>query len=441
MEKILQIGEGNFLRAFFDYYVQLANDLTDYNGKVVICQPRTNNKVINALNAQNCNYDVILRGRHCGEVVDKRVAINCVSRCIDSSTDFDSVVAVAKSDNTEIIVSNTTEAGIAFNSDDKIDNLLSATFPAKLAFLLYNRYLANGKDIVILPVELIDNNGDALKKCILQYGELFAFGDGFADYVNTKCHFCNTLVDRIVTGYPVGDADPCAVACEPYESFVIQADDYAKSVLPFGNIGQNIVYTNDITPFKTRKVRILNGTHTMSVLAAYMCGISIVRDMMQNDAFSAYISQCLEEIKTTINLDESELDSFASAVLERFDNPFIDHKLTDIALNSVSKYTARCLSTVKDYINKFDKAPKILSFALAALLHFYYTQQDVVRDSQNVLDAFASSDNIKDVMQNQSLWGEDLTAIKHFYDQVLYWYNQIVTDTINNAINKVINNE
>lgn len=324
MEKIIQFGEGNFLRAFAQEYIQDS----EYS-KDVITQPRTNTKVINALNSLNCEYDIVKRGRFNGEVVDEKIHIHSVSRCIYSVEEYDKLVELFKSDDLEIVISNTTEAGICYEEG----NL--NTFPAKLARLLCERYCATNKPLTFFPVELIENNADELKKCIIKYCPDF---DLPVEYVEA-CTFCNTLVDRIVTGTI---DDKCTVACEPYRSWIIQSDKKIANI--------DATYTDNIIPYRTRKVRILNGAHTMSVLAAYMCGITIVRDMMNDVDFARYISLGLEEIKQTIDLPKEELDEFANSVVERFNNPFIDHKLLDISLNSISKFEVRCLDTIFDYI-------------------------------------------------------------------------------------------
>ncbi len=219
MATILQIGEGNFLRAFVEEYIQNACD-NGYKGSVAICQPRTNNKVINALNGQNRIYDIIHRGRINGRVIDDRCRITCVSDCIDTVNETDRLIDTFCSDELQIVVSNTTEAGIAFVETDEYSDFPNVSFPGKIAYMLYQRYKQNKGDLVFLPVELIENNGIELKNCILKYAKLWDFDEDFTDYVNTKCHFCNTLVDRIVTGHNQNDADPCSVTCEPYRLFI-----------------------------------------------------------------------------------------------------------------------------------------------------------------------------------------------------------------------------
>lgn len=386
MERILQFGEGNFLRAFAEEYIQDSG-----YGEVAITQPRTNDKIINALNNQDCEYDIIFRGRLNGKIVDDRKHISCVSRAIDSARNYDELEELFCSSDLEIVISNTTEAGICFVAGDY------TTFPSKLARLLAKREYCGIAPLIFLPVELIENNGDELKRCITLYADDFGLS---LDYINS-CTFCNTLVDRIVTGHSADDDDPCSVTCEPYRSWIIQADKRTQNALP----RWDVTYTDDLVSYRTRKVRILNGTHTMSVLAAYLCGIRIVRDMMNDDLFSRYIALGLDEIKSTLSIPA---DDFASSVVERFDNPFIDHRLWDISLNSVAKFRARCLDTIFDYHRMNGEYPKVLTFALSALIAFY--KYEDANDSRDVVD-FIMTHTISDILSNADMWGADLSPM------------------------------
>ena len=437
METILQIGEGNFLRAFAENYLQDAVD-KGYGDRVVICQPRSNTKVINALKKQNCEYDIIVRGRLNGEIINERKHINCVSRCMDTVDEYGELRKLFCSEELKIVISNTTEAGIRFDENDIAENSPNVSFPAKVTALLRERFINGGEGLVFLPVELIEQNGDMLRECIIKYAELWKLGDEFISYVENECSFCNTLVDRIVTGHIAGDPDPCSCACEPYRSWIVQADERAKAAIPF----ENIIYTDDLVPYRTRKVRILNGAHTMSVLAAHMAGFDIVRDMMNDALFGRYIQLGLEEIKSTIDLPRNELDEFANGVSERFNNPFIDHRLLDISLNSVSKFRARCLDTVIDYYKSKGALPKILTFSLAALIAFYLKIGDreyEVNDGKEVLDFFAEKPGVREILSNVSFWGRDLTEINGFAQAVEHSLESICKHGIINAVKEVVN--
>ncbi len=449
MLKILQIGEGNFLRAFADFYIQTANEKSVMDAEVYICQPRQNTKIINALKAQNCQWDVLLRGRKNGAVIDDRKHIDCVSACIDTVGEYDKLEKLFCDKNLRIIISNTTEAGICFNDNDKIENSPAVSFPGKVTALLYKRYLAGLGGLLFLPVELIEDNGDALKKCVLDYAHLWGLESGFAQYVNNDCAFCCTLVDRIVTGHIDSDSDACSVACEPYESWVIQDNPMCRALFPVDKTGLNVTFTNDLKTYRTRKVRILNGAHTMSVLCAFLCGFDIVRDMMNNEIFSKYINTGLDEIKQTIDLPQAELDSFAGSVLERFNNPFIDHKLLDISLNSISKFKARCLDAVLDYVKINNRCPAILTFSMAALIAFYThkgsDRQYEICDSAENIEFFRSleSENpvniIHNVLSNKNLWGCYLTEIEDFENIVLSHYENICNNGMENTVKVFIN--
>lgn len=447
MEKILQIGEGNFLRAFAEYYIQLLKDQGYEDFNVAICQPRKNTKIIDSLKKQNCKYHICLKGRYCSKTVDEVKKINCVSRCIDTQKEFYKLKELFTSDSLEIVISNTTEAGIVFNPDDKIENCPEISFPGKTAVLLYERYKAEKKGLVFFPVELIENNGEKLKNAVLEYASLWNFENNFFEYVNSQCSFCNTLVDRIVTGHIEYKDDNCAVACEPYGSWLIQGSENVRQLFPADKVSKDVKYVSDLSQYRERKVRVLNGAHTMSVLAGYMCGFDIVRDMVNDKVFCAYIRGGLEEIKCTLDFDKDEIDDYANSVLERFSNPFIDHKLLDISLNSISKFKSRCLPTIKDYVRINGECPAVLTFSLGALIAFYthigsdrdYTVND---DSKNI--AFFDSvknmppcDIVHKVLSNVTFWGEDLTKLHSFEKAVIDYFSLICSKGIEYAVRQL----
>lgn len=424
-EKILQFGEGNFLRAFIEEYINEAN-ADGYYGKVVVCQPRTNNRVINLLNAQECSYDIIKRGKLGGEIIDERANINCISRCIDSAVDMSEVEKVFCSDDLEIVISNTTEAGIVYDENDCVSAFPSVSFPAKITYLLNERYKKGKRGLVFFPTELIENNGSALKNCILKYAALWNLDSAFFDYVNNECSFCTTLVDRIVTGHTDKDSDKCSVTCEPYRLLVINCDEKEKSVLPFKD--DTVIYTDNLSLYRERKVKILNGIHTFIAPGAYISGIDTVRDAVNDEHFSKMIKCALEEIISTIDLSDDECYKFANEVLERFSNPFIDHKLFDISLNSVAKFKERILPSVLKYAELNGTAPVMLSQSLAYLIAFYNHKS--IRDfrpndSEAVLKFFESKPSVKEVMSNTDFWGVDLNKIPKMTEIVEEFYNEI----------------
>ena len=440
-EKILQFGEGNFLRAFADYLVDVMNEQGLFDGSVVICQP-IKAGLCDLINEQNGIYTLMLRGRENGEATEKTRVIKSVSRCIDPYRDFNALLEIARSEDLKIIISNTTEAGIVFSEADKFEDTPPASYPGKLTRFLFERFTHfKGSDesaLYLLPVELIDNNGTELKKCVKQFADMWNLGKDFSDWLD-KCSFSNTLVDRIVTGHPkkdidefynkLGYIDPLLDTAEPFFFWAIEEKDGLNKIFPADKSGLGAVFCPDISGYKMRKVRILNGAHTVSVLGAYLSGFDIVRDMMNDEAFNKFIITTLkEEVIPYIPLPEKEKEDFALSVLERFNNPFIDHRLLDISLNSVSKFKARCLPSLLD--NAKNKSfPKRLFFGLACLIEFYNGKfnsdgafvnerngkEYEIKDNPEVLEFFNSvnlhSDKISEILKNTDFWGCDLTEI------------------------------
>lgn len=442
-EKILQFGEGNFLRAFADYLVDVMNEQGLFDGSVVVCQP-IKNGLCDLINEQDGIYTLILRGRENGEATEKTRVINSVSRCVDPYKDFNALLEIAHSEDLKIIISNTTEAGIAFSDADKFDDTPPSSYPGKLTRFLFERFSHfKGSDesaLYLLPVELIDNNGTELKKCLKQFADLWDLGEDFINWLD-KCSFSNTLVDRIVTGYPkkdvdefynkLGYTDPLLDTAEPFFFWAIEDKEGLKELFPAHKSGLGAVFCPDISGYKMRKVRILNGAHTVSVLGAYLGGFDIVRDMMNDEAFNAFIITTLkEEVIPYIPLPQKEKEDFALSVLERFNNPFIDHRLLDISLNSVSKFKARCLPSLLDNV-KSGSFPKRLFFGLACLIEFYNGSfnsdgafvntrngaEYEIKDNKEVLDFFNSVNTLPDkiarILKNSEFWGCDLTEIPH----------------------------
>lgn len=467
--KVLQIGEGNFLRAFAELVIESMNRKGIFNGSVVMCQPKGSD-FADVLNAQSCVYTVVVRGKENGETVNNSRIITSVRECINPKKDYAKLLEYAREDSLQIVISNTTEAGIYYNPDDKITSTPPESYPAKLTALLYERYRFFGGDetkgLLILPAELIDKNGDELKKIVLRYAHEWELPEKFVSWLRNACCFANTLVDRIVTGYPKDEAaslcekfgyeDNCIDTCEPFFFWAVECDSKWKAVFPADKSGLNVVFADDITPYKTRKVRILNGAHTVSVLAAYHCGHDIVLEMMNDSTLRNYIKKAMyEEIIPTIDLPEKELSDFADAVIERFDNPFIKHRLLDISLNSVSKYRARCLGTLLDYYKIKSGLPPILTFGLAALINFYNgefengkyygTRGDEkyeIRDSAEVLsfmnEAWHDENTAKAVLSNRDFWGEDLTKIDGMEKLVSAYLDEIKISGVKAAIEKLI---
>ncbi|HBF39002.1 MAG TPA: tagaturonate reductase [Firmicutes bacterium] len=469
-EKVLQIGEGNFLRAFADWMIDHTNSAGCFNGSVVLCQP-IQMGMAEQINAQNGIYTVMMRGVENNQVVERIEEVTSISRCINPYSDYESLVAIAKSPDLKVIISNTTEAGIAYHAGDKLTDKPPVSYPAKMTVLLYERFKKlNGqadKGLLILPVELIERNGDNLKRYVLQYAAEWGLETAFTEWLENANCFANTLVDRIVTGYPrdeikeiresLGYEDNILVTCEPFNLWVIEAPQKWANVIPLKGDNVHVIWTSDMTPYRTRKVRILNGAHTVSVLAAYLAGHDIVLSMMKDKVFEQYLRKCIwNEIIPTIPLPKKEMDEFANAVFERFSNPFIKHRLLDISLNSVSKYKARCLPSLLDNINKSHKLPPILPFGLAALIAFYKgTMQDgkyigtrgdntyEIRDNADILTFFAKAwqhpeDIVEKVLSNVDFWGQDLTKISGLKKLVDEDLGTIIRDGAATAVKNLV---
>jgi tagaturonate reductase len=345
-EKILQFGEGNFLRAFADWMIDKANHQGLYRGSVVLCQPLAQG-LGPIINSQDGLYTLAMRGIEDGKPVERIQQITSVSRCINPYEDYEALMSLARSADLEVVISNTTEAGISYHAGDKLTDRPPHSFPAKICAFLYERYQhfqgASDKGLLFLPVELIDNNGANLLRIVLQYADEWGLSEEFKTWVKEANHICSTLVDRIVTGYPrdqldyfaekLGYEDKTLVTSEIFNLWVIEGKQEWADILPIHKTDAHVLWTDNVTPYKKRKVRILNGGHTSSVLAAYLSGHDIVLEMMNDPVFEKYLDKVLyDEVIPTLDLPKDELVQFAADVKDRFRNPYIKHKLLDISL-------------------------------------------------------------------------------------------------------------
>ena len=423
-ETVIQFGEGNFLRGFFDYFLHKMNEKGLYDGKAVVVQPIPMGRVAE-LNEQDCKYNLYLRGIKDGEIVKEHTFVESISRCVDPYKDYEEYISLADNPDFRFIVSNTTEAGIEFVDTCRFDDKPALSFPGKLTQLLYRRYKNGLNGFIILSCELIDNNGAELKKCVLEYTRLWGLEADFVNWLENENHFVNTLVDRIVTGYPNDETkdahsdDKFLDTAEIFHLWVIEGD--FEEEFPLKKAGFNVVWTDDAKPYKKIKVRILNGAHTSLVAGALLSGIETVGEAMNDETASAFLNKCMkEEILPTIGENEESI-AFANAVFDRFRNPFIAHKWRSIALNSVSKFSVRVLPTLLEYKEKNGKAPKGLTLALANLIYFY--KNDTPDDAESVV-ATMKNDSIGDILANTSLWNADLSDLN---DMVTEYYNKIHT--------------
>lgn len=409
-EKVIQFGEGGFLRGFVDWMLQKLNDSGAWNGSVVVVQPIAQG-MCNMLESQNCMYTHIIRGV---EGVEEQV-VDTISRCVKPYDDYESYLALADDPGFRFIVSNTTEAGITYRAEDQLTDAPPVSFPAKLTQLLYRRYQNKLPGFVLLPCELIDRNGEKLKQVVLQYAAQWELGADFTAWVEKENHFCCTLVDRINTGYPrdslpqLGYEDNMINTSEYFHLWVIEGPEALSEELPFHKIGLNVIWTDELERYRTRKVRILNGAHTATVAYALLSDVPTVRDAMENETLLAHIRQCVfDEIIPVLTLPKEELTSYAENVLQRFSNPHIKHMWTDISLNSVSKFKVRVLPSALEYYEKFGKLPEGLCKAFGYLIRFYKEghPQD---DEQIIADMKALS--VKEILARTDWWDTDCTFL------------------------------
>ncbi len=456
--RVLQFGEGNFMRAFVDYFFDISNEKAGFNGKVALVQPISQG-LTELINKQEGLYTLYLRGSENGEKVDAKRVISAVDCCLNpyDKADYDKMMEIAVSDDLDIIASNTTEAGIAYDPSCNFEDIPANSFPGKLTQVLFARYKAGKKGVVVLSCELIDNNGKELLKCVNQYIDQWKLEDGFKTWVNEENIFCSTLVDRIVPGR-IRDAkeveqleaangyhDELIDVGEIFGVWIIEGPEGLEDRLPFKKAGVNVHVVPDVMPYKHRKVRILNGAHTGFVLGAYLAGFDIVRDCMHNDNVAGFMNKMLnEEVIPTLvdHLDENDLNEFAAAVKDRFNNPFVNHELMSISLNSTSKWKARNMPSFLQYIDKNGKLPVCLTMSLAAYIAFYSNDVQELTDAGLVCkrpagNTYTVSDDrwaleffydhkddseeelVKAVLGNEKMWDQDLNKIDGLTDAVV----------------------
>ncbi len=436
--KVLQFGEGNFLRAFADWMIETINARTDFNGAVRIIQPIANG-LSGMINSQDGLYHVMLNGIQDGKPTRTLQLVSCVTGAINPFDDFHAFLATGENPDLKLVLSNTTEAGIAFDPRDTDPSVLAHTFPGKLTQLLHHRYRffngASDRALAILPCELIDRNGETLRDVILQYANLWQLDDAFREWIRRDTLFCNTLVDRIVPGFPkdniaeirreIGYHDQLVVMAEAFHLWVIEPCDPARKemlakVFPAAKAGLQVKLVDDLQPYRTRKVRILNGAHTTMVPVAYLRGLETVRESVEDPFVGEFIRKTItEEIIPTLDLPRKELDAFANAVIERFQNPYIRHEILSIALNSVSKFRVRVLPSLLAYVGRTGSLPQRLVYSLASLIRFYKGEWQgktiPLNDDREVINFFGKawmgSTPVHSILSNADLWHTDLTKI------------------------------
>ncbi len=464
-ERIIQFGEGNFLRAFVDWQIDLLNEHTDLNAGVVIVRPIASD-FPPSLSTQDGLYTTIIRGlNEQGEAVSDARLIRSVNREISAYADYDAFLKLAHNPDMRFVFSNTTEAGISYHAGDKFDDAPAVSYPAKLTRLLFERYThfngAADKGWVIIPCELIDYNGDALHELVLRYAQEWALPVEFVTWLNESNTFCSTLVDRIVTGYPrdeaaaieaeLGYKDGFLDTAEHFYLFVIQGPKSLASELRLDKLSLNVLIVDDIKPYKERKVAILNGAHTALVPVAYQAGLDTVGEAMNDAEICAFVEKAIyDEIIPVLDLPRDELESFASAVTGRFRNPYIKHQLLSIALNGMTKFRTRILPQLLAGQKATGKLPARLTFALAALIAFYRAERNgetyPVQDDAHWIERYqqlwaqhrdqliSTSDLVKAVLSVSEHWEQDLTQVVGLVEQVSLDLDAILLQGMRKAV-------
>lgn len=447
--RVLQIGEGNFLRGFADWMIQQCRTQGLFHGGVAVTQPRPHGaKKLAELKDQDGLYTQLIRGLKNGQAIEETEVIAVFNAIIDPYSEWDRFMALAEGPELQVVVSNTTEAGLRYIETPWTPQQPVESFPAKLTLLLYRRFETFGgaadKGLIMLPCELLERNGDTLKECVLKHSEDWGLPESFQQWVTAHNRFLNSLVDRIVTGYPADDAeaifeklqyqDAMLNAAEPYHFWAIEAEPALERVLPFVQAGLNVVWTDDLKPYQLRKVRILNGAHTLMTPIGLLSGAEHVRGLMEESTLGQWVRATVaSEIIPSVPIDEASLTAYANDVYDRYLNPFIRHRLLDIAMNSVSKFKARLLPTLVTYMEDNKTLPEGLIRGLAALIRLYRVERQAdgsytttafdgkplpVRDDAAVLDAMAaawsggsSSDAVNHVLSRIDWWGQDIRTI------------------------------
>ena len=439
----MQFGEGNFLRTFLDLYLDTLNKEGDFDYEVTIVKSVPFGS-IEQLKKQNGQYHVVLRGRLNNKDVENVYQVDSVKDAFDLYEDKDSFYRLAEDKEVKIIVSNTTEAGIVFNQSDKQESFPDVSYPAKLTLWLYHRYKNNLPGVYILPVELIDNNALMLEKCVSQYIDLFNLGEDFKEWNLRNNFYCNTLVDRIVSGHPkdketeshlyelVGQVDPLLSIGEAFGLWVIEDKGDIKNLLRDGHHNIDVIFAKNISYYKKRKVRVLNVSHTNLVPISLWMGNEPVYDVMNDELLSEFVDDTLNfDIIPFVSDDIDATKAFAEDVKQRFLNPFLNHQLTSIALNSISKWKARDLCSFVDYYKCNDELPYHLTIGLAYLINMYMHIEKIgdkyichlpnrdidVKDDERYLVYFKSH-SVHDFLSDKTIWDMDLTEIEHLEDKI-----------------------
>ena len=464
-ERIIQFGEGNFLRAFVDWIVWNMNEKADFNASVVVVQPIAQG-MVDMLNKQDCMYHVNLQGLDQGVAVDSLTMIDVISRALNPYTENEAFMKLAEQPEMRFIISNTTEAGIAFDPSCKLTDVPASSYPGKLTQLLYHRFKTfhgdKTKGFIIFPCELIFLNGHKLKETIFQYIELWNLEEAFKAWFEEACGVYATLVDRIVPGFPRKDIltiqeklqynDNLVVQAEIFHLWVIEAPKEVAEEFPADKAGLNVLFVPSEEPYHERKVTLLNGPHTVLSPVAYLSGLNIVREACQHEVIGKYIDKVMfGELLETLNLPKDELIQFGKDVLERFNNPFVDHQVTSIMLNSFPKYQTRDLPGLKTYFDRKGVLPSGLVLGLAAIITYYKGGKrgddeikilDDVKITTLLTDLWATGCTTRvteGVLNAEFIWGENLNLIPGLTEKIVYYLNSIQEKGMIHVVKEVVN--
>jgi tagaturonate reductase len=462
-ERIIQFGEGNFLRAFVDWMVNRMNKNANFNSGVVVVQPLPTG-MIDMLNEQDGLYHVNLQGLDHGNTVNSIELIDAITRSLNPYNQFDEYLKLAEQPEMRFVFSNTTEAGIVFDENCKLDDAPASSYPGKLTQLLYHRFKTfNGaadKGLLIFPCELIFHNGTELKKTVHQYINLWNLGADFLNWFDTACGVYSTLVDRIVPGFPrntineiherIQFEDKLVVQAEIFHLFVIEAPKSVEAEFPARKAGLNVLFVPDEKPYHERKVTLLNGPHTVLAPVGYLSGLNIVKECLRDEVMSKFVYMIMyKELISTLDLPKAELKKFADDVVERFNNPFVHHLLTSIMLNSFSKFKTRDLPGLKKYLERKGELPSGLVLGLAAIITYYKGgkrgKNDIVpNDDKEIMDVLKLLWNLdietvaKGVLAAEFIWGENLNQIPGLTDKLTFYLRLIDEFGMKEAVRSIV---
>lgn len=449
-ERVIQFGEGNFLRAFCDWIIQRMNDELDFNSSIAVVQPIAQG-LADLINSQDGLYHLILEGVKDGEAVRDKQLIDCITRCINPYSEYAAYEKLFLSPDLRFVLSNTTEAGIQWAEGETLDMQPQPSFPGKMTALLYQRYKkydgAADKGLIIICCELIEDNADRLMELVLKHADNWGLEAGFIAWLEKSCAFCSTLVDRIVPGFPkdnideiqaeLGFEDQLVVVGEHYHNWVVKAPDWVAAEFPADQAGLNVSFVDEAKQREIRdqKVRILNGSHTGTMAAAYLSGFDTVREAMEDKDVGQFVQDMVsKEIVPNIPGDQDYLQQFASKILERFYNPFIRHEWLTISLNSMSKWETRVLPSLLDALENTGKIPERITLSLAALIAFYRGKRGnetyTCKDNADILQLYTTVWNDYDkgtisvgelvhtVLAYETNWKRDLNEINGLTDAI-----------------------